>query len=303
MKVFLSELLHPDAYDYLAGNVEIVDNLNRIGEVDGLITRNIQVDKALLDQARNLRVIGIHGTGIDDVDIEEAKRRNIRVYNVPKQNALSVAELNAALVLSLSRKLYDTQASYSSGKIKTTAPIETMGHEISNKTAGFIGLGTIAIETARILHDGFHMDILGYNRTKRNIDFIKEVTLIDLCRQSDYIILGMSLNKETYHFIDEDTLSYMKKGAYLINTARGALIDEEALIQALNSRQLAGFAGDVFENEPLPKTHPLLHKDNVVVLPHIGANTEEALYKVGMLCVRQMVQALNNEEIEYEIGG
>ena len=293
MKVYLVEPIHQKALSYLREYVEICDDLSIC---DGLITRNIKVDASVMEKAKNLKVIGIHGTGINDVDVLEAKRRNIIVFNAPDQNSLSVAEMNVMLMLLLSKKGKEAINYYPSDVL---APITLMSNEVTDKTAGFIGVGNIALKTAKMLHFGFNMRILGYNRTDKRIDYIEMCDLEKVLKESDYLFVGMALNDQTRGMINEECFSKMKKSAYLINTARGAIVDEPSLLKALREKQIAGYGADVFEHEP--NINPELGKYNVVMTPHIAASTDEALYRVGMLTVKQMVQALMGQKVEYEI--
>lgn len=288
MKIYLTEYIHEKAYDKLNEYFEIVDDPK---VCDGVITRNITINKEWMDNAPNLKIIAIHGTGTDSVDLKEAEKRGIVYFNVPNENSLSVAELNVALMLDVSRNI-NKGINHTLAGNPELAPRYLSGYEISNKTVGFIGLGVIAQKTAEILYEGFNMNILGWSRSKKNIEYIKEVELDELLASSDYVILGLSLNNETRYILDYDKLSMMKKECFLINTARGALIKTEDLIKVLEEKKIKGYAADVFEIEPIDENNPLLKK-NVIALPHIGANTDEALYRVGIKCVNNLIKYFN----------
>lgn len=297
IKIFFNEFLHPKSYELLQKHFEVIDDYNRIGEVQGIITRNIKVDKNLMDQMPNLKVVGIHGTGVDDLDVEEANKRGIDYYNTPYLNALSVSELNVTLMLSISRKIRMNIEGLNQGIYTTSAPSILEGNEVSNKTAGFIGFGHIAKGTARILHLGFNMNIKAYNRSKIEESYVEQVSLEEVLKQSDYLFIGLSLNKDTYHLLDKDKLSLIKDSAYLINTTRGAIIDEKALYDALVNHQIKGFASDVVEDEPISKDSPLLKLNHVLITNHIGANTDEALRRVGDECVNKMIEYFKGENV------
>lgn len=288
MKIYLTEYIHEKAYNKLNEYFEIVDNPK---VCDGVITRNITIDKEWMDNAPNLKIIAIHGTGTDSVDLNEATKRGIVYFNVPNENSLSVAELNVALMLDISRNI-NKGINHTLDGNPELAPRYLSGYEISNKTVGFIGLGVIAQKTAEILYKGFNMHILGWSRSKKNIEYIKEVELDELLASSDYVVLGLSLNNETRYILDYDKLSKMKKDSFLINTARGALVKVEDLIKILSENRILGYAADVFEVEPIHNSNPLL-KHNVIALPHIGANTDEALYRVGIKCVNKLIKYFN----------
>jgi len=284
MKVYLTEYIHEKALQKLNNYFEVVDEAKIC---DAVITRNITIDKEWMNSAPNLKIIAIHGTGTDSVDLDEAKKRGISYFNVPNENSLSVAELNVSLILELSRNIQNGVNHILSGD-KELAPRYLSGYEISGKTVGFIGLGQIALKTAEILYKGFNMKILGYSRSKKNIDYIQEVELDNLLKDSDYVVLGLALNSETKYLLNYDKLSLMKKNSFLINTARGGLVNKEDLIKVLEEKRILGYAADVFEIEPINENDPLL-KHNVIALPHIGANTDEALYRVGIRCVDNLI--------------
>lgn len=288
MNIYLTENIHDYAYEKLKKYFKIVSDCSIC---DGVITRNVIIDKKWMDNSPNLKIIVIHGSGTDCVDVNEANKRGIRWFNVPKENSLSVAELNVGLMLDISRNISKGYVRYLDG-LNELAPKYLSGYELFGKTCGFLGLGNISVKTARILHDGFNMNIIGYSKSKKNIDFIKEVSLEDVLKLSDYVLLGLSLNDETKYIIDYEKLLLMKNTAFLVNTARGALIKTDDLIRALDEKRILGYAADVFEYEPISKKHPLL-RHNVILLPHIGANTDEALYRVGIRCINILIDFFN----------
>lgn len=304
MKVFLCESIHDEAYRLLNQEVEIISDINRINECEVILSRNLKLNQELLKKCLVLELIAIHGTGYDDVDIKYIKQRGIHLIHTPGQNALSVSELIITFMLQLSRKTLHLQNDYKNNLIKEVAPIDYLGHEISHKTFGMIGVGDIALKTAAILKSGFHMKIIGYSRSltpqKANeygIEYCE--TIEDVMKQSDYVSLGLSLNKETYHIISSHELSYMKPTAYLINTARGAIIDEDALYDVLLNHKIAGAALDVLENEPVSYTHRLLQLDNLIYTPHMGGSTDEALYRVGMKVVQGILDYKDGKKCEH----
>lgn len=287
INVYLVEYIHFKAYEELEKIANITSNIEI---ADIAINRNIQMDMNFLSKAYNLKLIIIHGTGMDGVDLSYAKSKGIEVVNTPHLNSLSVAELNVSLLLQIARKINICNKEIDNQVIDYS---NLRGNEISNKTVGFIGLGNIALKTANILHYGFNMNIIAYNRSPKNIAYIKQYELEYVLKNSDYLILGLALNSDTRYIINQNTLAKMNPNAYLINTCRGALVNENDLLKALQKKQIKGYASDVFETDPIRKTHPLLN-ENVIGLPHIGANTEEALIRVGMLCVEHVKNFIKN---------
>jgi D-3-phosphoglycerate dehydrogenase len=290
MKTFLCEYIHPEARKVLASFSEIVSDWDRLPECDAAINRNLQMKREFMEKAPNLKVIAMHGTGLDSIDLEEAKARGIQVFNTPYLNAASVAELNITLMLMAARKVKRIQNNFlegaSFGDPAVFSSVE--GNELGGKTAAFIGVGEIAKKTIKICKYGFDMHCIGWSRSltkekaeELGIGYAGSIT--EAVKTADFVVLGMALNEETRGIIGEKELASMKQGAILINTARGALIDEDALLDALTKNRLS--AGlDVVVIEPITNTHPLCLLPNVVLTPHIGANTEEALYRVGMAC-------------------
>lgn len=299
-KVFLCEFIHPEAYAYLKANAEIISTWDRFSEADAVIDRNFKITKELLDTTHSLKVIGVHGTGTDDVDLEAAKACGIEVFSVPHQNAQSVAEMNVALMLSLGRKvvLADRKIRDASSK-NSNMFAELQGTEFCGKTLGLIGVGDISKRTAKICQYGFGMKVIGWSRhlTDDEADVLKIQrfeTMNEVFEKADVIIVGLALDDSTRKLIGREQLSKMKKGAFLINSTRGAILDEEALYEALRDDMIAGAACDVFTEEPLTRENSLTFLDNFVGTPHLGANTDEALKRVGMAVVEGVLSRLND---------
>ena len=298
MKTFLCEYIHPAARQALEDFSEIISAWERLPECDAVINRNLQLTKEVLVTAKRMKVIAVHGTGLDGVDLNASKELGIKVFNTPYRNAASVAELNIALMLMTARKISQIQKNMEAGASFAEPAVVSglQGMELGGKTAAFLGVGEIAKRTIAICKNGFAMKCIGWSRNltkekaeKLGIDYA--ASIIAAIKDADFVILGMALNEETCGIIGEKELSAMKPGAILINTARGALVDEEALLEVLTSAaegrpdSIIAAGLDVVVDEPITKNHLLYNLPNVVLTPHIGANTEEALYRVGMACV------------------
>ncbi|MEM1662454.1 MAG: hydroxyacid dehydrogenase [Desulfurococcaceae archaeon] len=256
-----------------------------IRDVDAIIVRSKPiVSRRVIENARNLKLIARAGVGLDNIDLEAAREKGIVVINSPESVTLSVAELTIGLMLSLARKI-----AYSDRMIRNGLWVkkEAVGYELFGKTLGIIGFGRIGRAVAKIAKYGFNMRILYYDvmriPEKEEIELgAKYVDLDTLLKESDIVSIHVPLTPETKHLINRDKLRLMKRTALLINTARGGVVDTEALIQALQEKWIAGAALDVFEEEPLPPNHPLTRMDNVVLTPHIGASTYEAQERAGL---------------------
>ena len=286
-KVLVCESIHPAALEKIKEFADILPSYDKLAEADAIVNRNLSLTREELQKAKNLKVIGIHGTGTDGVDLEAAYEQSIQVFNVPSQNAESVAELIVCQILMLARKIHPIQKKLMTGVPLSNTPAEFCGMELRGKTFGMLGVGEIAKRTCQILMEGFGMRAAGYSRSltpelaeKYGITYCSSTE--ELLRQSDVVSVGLALCKETEGWVGRLEFDQMKPTALFINTARGKLVDEKALYAALRSGKIAGAACDVFECEPPTELNPLLSLPNFIATPHIGAHTEEALYRVGM---------------------
>lgn len=310
-KVFLCEYIHPEAYAYLKAHAEVIHDWDRLSEAEALIDRNLKITDEIMETAKSLRLIGIHGTGVDDVDMAAAGRRGIQVFSVPHQNSRSVAEMNVALMLALGRKIVRADrilrgqagqsAAESTGSPEsemTDRMAELQGIELAGKTLGLIGVGDISRQTADICRKGFDMEVIGWSRSlteekARRMDMAYADSMAEVFQKADVIIVGVALTPETRHLIGREQFAQMNPKAMLINTTRGAVLDEQALYESLAKGEIGGAACDVFAEEPISAGHPLLALDNFVAAPHLGANTEEALRRVGMAVVQGVLNRLD----------
>ena len=266
-----------------------------IGEYDALLIRSdTKVTKKVLEAAKNLKLIGRAGIGVDNVDIPMATEMGVIVMNTPDANATTTAELAIAHMMSLSRRLPAADRSVRAGKWERTL----VGAEIAHKTLGIVGFGTIGrIVSTRGL--GLRMEVIAYDPFVAPEIYaeygVESVSLDDLVSRADYITLHCPLIEKTKNLIGAAQFAKMKKGARIINCARGGLIDEKALYDALKNGQCTGAALDVYENEP-PAGSPLLELDNIVFTPHLGASTNEAQVAVSVEIARQAVLFLKTGE-------
>lgn len=245
---------------------------NRISKADLAVIANYPLKKEALDKASSLKYLCVAFTGVDHVDIDTCREKGIAVSNCAGYSTESVAELAIGMMLSLYRKLAEGQDAATHGK--TGAGLR--GIEIKDRTVGIIGTGAIGYRTAN-LAKAFGAKVIGYNRSHSHDD-ITYTDLNTLLQTSDIVSIHLPLTKDTKHFIDKDKLSLMKKDAILINTARGGIIDNEALAEALKKGEIAGAGIDVFDMEPpLPEDYPLLSAPHTVLTPHVGFDTEEAM--------------------------
>ncbi len=263
-------------------------------DVDGIIVGVDPITERVLRSAGKLKAISKYGAGLDNVDLETARELGIKVDRAAGTNAVSVAELTVGLIFAIARNI-----PYSASSVKSGGWDRLRGIEITGKTIGIIGLGAIGREVARMAF-GIGMNILGYDPyIDTNASFLKDysvnlTTLERIYREADFITLHLPLTDGTRHMINRDTLAMMKPTAYLINTARGELVDEDALYDALKSGALAGAAQDVFSKEP-PEGHKLLELDNFILTSHIGAYTVEANEKMAVKSAENLIRMLKEE--------
>ena len=295
------ELLKREGFDTKYEELDHDALLQEIADYDALIVRSrTKVTADIIEKGAKgkLKVIGRAGIGVDNIDVDKATELGIKVVNAPTGSTISVAELTIAHMLALARSIPKADSSMKKGEwIKK----QLKGIELYGKTLGLIGSGRIAQHVARIAK-GLGMNILVYSPhctdEKARKMGARRATLEEVLREADFVSLHIPKTKDTYHLIDREKLSLMKRTAYLINCARGGVVDEEALYEFLRDGRIAGAAIDVFEEEP-PKGSKLLDLDNVVLTPHIGANTTEAQIRAGTICAEQVIKVLRGEEPEF----
>jgi len=263
-----------------------------IKDYDALIVRSAtKVTREAIEKASKLRVIGRAGIGLDNVDVDAASERGIIVMNAPEGNTISTAEHTVSLLLSLARNIPQATSSIRQGKWEKA---KFTGKELYGKTLGIIGLGRIGSEVAK-RSQAFGMRVIAYDPflsvERASALEVTLVSLEELYVQADFVTLHTPLTKDTYHLLNKEAFEKMKDGIRIINCARGGIVDEEALAEAIRKGKVAGAAVDVFENEP-PKESPLLKLDQVIATPHLGAATDEAQEHVAVDIARQVVDAL-----------
>ena len=263
-----------------------------IGHYDGLAVRSAtKVTEKVLARANGLRVIGRAGIGVDNIDVPAATSRGIIVMNTPFGNSITTAEHSIALLMALARQLPEADRSTQAGKWEKS---RFMGVEVTSKTLGVIGCGNIGSNVANRAQ-GLHMKVIAYDpflSPERALDLgVEKVELDELFRRADFITLHTPLTDKTRNIINASSLAKMKKGVRIVNCARGGLIDESALAEAIKSGHVAGAALDVFETEPATE-NPLFGLPNVICTPHLGASTNEAQENVALQVAEQMADYL-----------
>lgn len=267
--------------------------LEIIGDYDALAVRSeTKVTAEVLEAAKNLKIIGRAGVGVDNIDVAKATERGVLVVNSPEGNTIAAAELTVTLLLASARNVPQAHASMKQGEWKRS---KFVGVEVYGKTAGVIGLGKIGREVAKRLR-AMEMRLLAYDpflsQEQAEGLGVQLVDLETLYRQSDFITVHIPKTKETAGMVSTPQLAQMKDGVRLVNVARGGIYDETAVLEALESGKVAGIAFDVWESEPTPSDHPLVHHANAVATPHLGASTEEAQVGVAVDIAEQIATVL-----------
>jgi D-3-phosphoglycerate dehydrogenase len=277
---------------------EKLHNLISRGDIVAIVSGSEAIGSKALEDVGRLRVISKHGVGVDNIDLDVATERGVVVTNAPGTNTQAVADFTIGLMLCLSRKICLANQSTTSGKWK-----KFIGRELWQKTVGVIGTGAIGKHVIRRLK-GFDVKILAYDieidtnfASKYGVNY---VSLAHLLKESDYVTLHVPLTKATEGMIGRKELGQMKRSSYLINAARGEIVDEDALYHALQAGEIAGAALDVFATEP-PQRQNLLDLDNLIATPHMAAYTYRAMMRMDKLCAENIVKVIKGERSEHTV--
>lgn len=306
MKVLITDNISPKCIEILkkAGlEVDVKPGMKPedlkacIGRYHGLIIRSAtRVTSEIINAASTLKVVGRAGSGLDNVDKVAATKKGIVVMNTPGSNTITTAEHTIALMVAMARQIPLATISMKAGKWEKK---KFMGIEIFNKTLGIIGIGNIGGQVAKRAQ-GLSMNVIAYDpflsEEKARATGVEKVSLQDLFKRSDFITIHTPLTADTKNMINKETIGMMKNGVRIINCARGGIINEKDLYDALVEGKVAGAALDVFEKEP-PENNPLLTLDNVIATPHLGASTKEAQENVAVAVAEQVVDYLINNTI------
>lgn len=286
------EVIYDPAREFPAYSFEELKAI--IGDVDAALIGMDSYDENVFKIAPKLKAVAKFGVGVDNIDGEAAKKYGIKVLNAPGQNSNAVAELTVAFMLDLLRRVIPLHKSMEQGKWP-----RYMGQEIKGKTIGLLGFGAIARLAAEKLK-AFGVEILAYdlypNEAAAAALGVSMTDMETVITKSDIVGIHIPATKETYHLFDKDMFARMKKGSYIVNAARGALVNLDDLSEALQSGQIAGAALDAFEVEPLPADAAILKCENIVLTPHTGAETKEAYGNVSLCTCRDIIAVLNGEE-------
>lgn len=313
-KVIVTQPIHPKGMELLNNSVEEVvvaenDKIETIAgliddKVEGVIVRYNPFTKELIEKAKNLKVIARHGIGTELIDLEAATANKVVVVNTPNAATVSVAEHTIAFMLCLAKNIFTADNELRKGNYGFKDKCIT--YDMEGKTLGLVGLGKIGFDIAIKCKNGFNMNVIAYDPyvnkemvEKHGIE-LKD-TLDEILEASDFVSLHTPLTEKTKGLIGKNELKKMKRNAFLINCARGQIVDEAALIEALENNIIAGAGLDVFAEEPPKADNPLFKMKNVVVTPHNSSLTVDGKIKMAVYAVEQLLKVLRGEKADYVV--
>jgi D-3-phosphoglycerate dehydrogenase len=298
-----TSLLEQQAEVRLAASLAEDELVKVVHDVEGIIIRaNGKVTRKIMQAAPRLKVVARHGTGVEAIDHEAATEMGITVVNTPAANVESVAEQCLAFMLVLGKRLLEANAAIRGGDWE--ARYRLIGTELLGKMVGFIGFGRIGQRLAELCHSSLAMpityhDIMAYPEVEQRLD-ARRCSFDEILENADFVSIHVPLLADTRGLIGEAELKRMKPTAFLINTSRGPVVDQQALILALQQGWIRGAGLDVYDPEPLPKDSPLLEMDNVVLSPHMASHTDEALFRMAMV-IEDVLAVIRGEPPTYPV--
>lgn len=270
---------------------------------DAVIVRLFTIAASDLDVCPQLKVIAKHGVGVDNIDCEAATAHGIPVVYTPEANSNAVAEHTVCLMLALARQVAPAALAAREGRFSERGNFQ--GVELAGKTLGVVGLGRIGARVAQIAAHGLAMNVIAYDPVINADEYAGPASIVgaftDLLSACDFLTLHVPLTPQTEHLINASALAAMKPGCRIINTSRGAVIDESALAHALTEQRIGGAALDVFESEPLPETHPLCQTPNTLLTPHISSSTDESLDRMAEDATQGVLDVLEGRKPMYPV--
>jgi len=302
-KVLVFDEIAETAITYLKANdIDVISNKQHDDndftahpDVDGMILMMHPVSEQILSQMPKLKVIARYGVGYDNVNLDDADAHGIIVTNTPGANATAVAETAVMHMLMAGRLFYQQRLS-----ITEDVNNIRIGQEVTNKTVGIIGFGAIGQKIDQLL-TGFNVKVLAYARHNKVVKNGRMASLEEIYTQSDFVVMALPATPETNNMIDRVVFKKMKSNAVLVNIGRGTVIDEQALIHALKSGEIAGAGLDVVAVEPISEDNELLSLPNVFVTPHVAAKSREAFDTVGLTAAEEVVRVLNGQAPRYQV--
>lgn len=311
--VLVNKPIHPDALDLLSKEVQVLtpysageaEVIEMLPDVHGIILMmGLTMTAGVIAQCKNLEIIARHGAGFDIVDLKAAAKHGITVTNTPYGPTESTAEHAFLLMIAAARSLPLLDNAFRKGDFHIRQRIT--GRELLDKKVGVIGLGRIGKRFAEMCKGAFNMTVYVYDpllgrKAVEDFGAVYMTDVLDMVGQVDFLSIHCPLNPETRHIVNKDLLAAMKPDAYLINASRGPTVDEEALIEALKEKKIAGAGLDVFDQEPPLQDNPLFSLDNVVLTPHVAGFTEEGKRRMGVTAAEELLRVFRGEAPKYPV--
>lgn len=310
-KILITEDIDDEWKDYLiksgyeiklASDVSETTLIREVEDCHAILVRMANITKNIIQAGVKLKVISKFGVGIDNIDIDEATKLGIQVTNTPDSNKNAVAEYTMGLIIALAKNFfqYDRELRCGNFQIRNILNIDLEG-----KVLGIIGMGNIGKVVASKASKGFNMKVIGYKRQINEIDQMENIELTDnleyLLQKCDFVSIHIPSNDKTKKLIGKKELSLMKPGSFFINTARGEVVDNEALVEALLNKKIAGAAVDVFEGEVPEKDNPLFKLENVIATPHTAAQTKESIRRMSLQSTTGVHEVLSGKKVSWPV--
>jgi len=308
-RVVVTEPIHQAGWDLLATETKAIawageqtEPLAKALEgVQAVIVRVVKLPGDVIREAKELKIIAKHGVGYDNIDVKVATERGIIVTNTPTANSQSVAEHALALLLAVARRIGDFSRDVALKRLQPQKAYQ--GNELSGKVMGVIGVGGAGLRLARLTENGLGMRVIGFDPYKdpwpEGIEHMR--SLDDLLAQADFVSIHVPLTTETRHLINASALAKMKRTAILVNTARGGIVEEAALGEAVRDGRIAGAGLDVIEDEPMKADHPLAGLPTILLTPHMAGVTEEAMMRMAQNAAEDVLRVLRGERPKYPV--
>jgi len=314
-KVYIARPMPEEVEMYIRQHCEVIEKdpgksgkeafFAAIAEAEGLLTSGTKIDAVLLDHAPKLRVVSNHSVGYNNYDVKEMAARGVIGTHTPKVLDDTVADLIIGLMLSAARRIPELDRLVRNGGWMKGPDEPLYGWDVHHQTVGIIGMGRIGAQVAKRAKLGFDMDVLYFNRSRNEQAEAQYgatyCTMDELLTRSDFVVVMTPLTPETEKLLGKEQFAKMKKSAFFINASRGAVVDEEALVEALQTGLIRGAGLDVFTVEPLPADHPLTKLDNAVLLPHIGSATAKTRFDMAMLAAKNLVEGVYGRKPPYVV--
>lgn len=259
-----------------------------------------EIDRELLEAAPNLKIVANLAVGYNNIDLDAAREHKVFVTNTPDVLTETTADLTFSLMLATARRLVEAEKTVRNGEWQAWTPMGMTGQNVYGTTLGIIGMGRIGEAVCRRAQ-GFNMEVIYHNRTRRSLEDAVYAELDDLLKRSDFVVILAPLTEQTKGLIGKRELSLMKDSAILVNCGRGGIVDEQALYESLKNKEIWGAGLDVFEQEPLPLDHPLQTLDNLTVTPHIGSATVQTRFAMMELNREALIASANRKPVKNRV--